>query len=61
LANQPGGPDWAVFLPFGSLFTLGSLMQISAIAQFFRLLFYHRKSYAKMLTKMRWATFWAIL
>jgi hypothetical protein len=48
------------FSPNESLFTLGSFMKITEIAQFLGLLFSTVKVVQKFGQKMCWATFWAI-
>jgi hypothetical protein len=44
-----------IFSPIGRLFTLGSFKKITEVVHCF-----YGKGYASILTKMGWATFWAI-
>jgi hypothetical protein len=47
-------------LPNRWLFTFGSFLKITEVVHIFGLLFSHGSGYALILTKMYWATFWAI-
>jgi hypothetical protein len=48
------------FSSIGRLFTFGSFLKVTEVAQNFKLLFSHGKSYVRVLTKMGWVKFGSI-
>jgi hypothetical protein len=55
-------PDWAIYLPVGRLFTLGSLLTITEVAKNFGLLYFKGKRYKLIFDQRKdWAAFSAIL
>jgi hypothetical protein len=48
------------FSSIGRLFTFDSFLKVTEVAQNFKLLFSHGKSYVRVLTKMGWVKFGSI-